>query len=76
MWVVIVVSAVVIAAAGLAVRRHRSDRSGEPGFAELSREEQIQVMRHAEGGAVRRGDREGAKHQGAGRFGETAGPSS
>ncbi|KQX75806.1 MULTISPECIES: hypothetical protein [Aeromicrobium] len=76
MWFVIIVAALVVVVAGLVLRRHRRVGRTGPSFDELSRDEQVQVMRHAEGRAVRRGDREGAKHRGDGRFGETAGPGS
>lgn len=74
MWFVIVAAALVVVAVGLIVRRRVSVRRARPAFSELSREDQVQVMRHLEGGAMRDGEREGAKHYGAGRFGETAGP--
>ena len=74
MWFVIVLAALVVIAAGLILRRRASVRRTGPAFNELSREDQVQVMRHLEDGAMRHGEHEGAKYYGAGRFGETAGP--
>lgn len=74
MWVVIVLAALVVIAAGLILRWRASVRRTGPAFSELSREDQVQAMRHLEGGAMRHGEREGAKHYGAARFGETGGP--
>lgn len=74
MWFVIVLAALVVIAAGLILRRRASVRRTVPAFSELSREDQVQVMRHLESGAMRNAEREGAKHYGAGRFGETGGP--
>lgn len=76
MWFVIVLAALVVIAAGLILRRRTSVRRATPAFGELSREDQVQVMRHLEGDALRDGEREGAKHYGAGRFGESGGPGS
>lgn len=74
MWFVIALPALVVIATALILRRRASVRRTGPAFSDLSREDQVQVMRNLEGGAVRHAERDGAKHYGAGRFGETGGP--
>jgi hypothetical protein len=74
MWFVIVLAALVVIAGGLVLRRRRSASHSRPSFSELSRDEQVQIMRNVEGGATRHGDREGAKHRNGGRSSESLGP--
>ena len=54
------------------VRKWRSRRA-EPAFDDLSREDQVAVMRNREGGRDRHASREGAKHYGSEFFGNRFG---
>lgn len=71
MWLIIVAVVVVVTLVGLwlTLRRHRGS-----GFDRLSREDQVQTMRHRQDGDALRGTRDSAAAQGPGSFGDWFGP--
>ena len=74
MWLVILsVVLVVVAVATWLLARRRFSRRSRPGFAQLSREDQVQAMRNREGGAAHRGAKGAAKSYGSGHLGERYG---